>query len=88
MTRGLVILLAVLVVLGVSVACAVHQPVQHVSPSWTLPARYADVCQVRGDRVWLDGRWHVLVFCKDGIRLLDERTKQQTEFVSWEDIGR
>lgn len=57
--------------------------VRTVDRNWTLPRPFDRTCLLSGEQVWIDGRWHVVADCLDGRRLFDERTKAQTQFVSW-----
>jgi hypothetical protein len=63
--------------------CAGKHPVQLTPSSWRMPSRYSAFGCVPAENLPIDGVRVVVLTCDDGQRLVNMRTGEQTEFVSW-----
>lgn len=79
---ALIMLLAIVIAVGV--ACAARHPVQRVSKHARAPLG----CKLRGDQVRIAGQTFVTVECAEGLALVNAKTREVAEFVSWDEIGK
>ena len=88
MRVSLIVLLAVLLVIGISACALIQHPVQPLAANYHSPNTPKPECVLTGDQVRIDGQTLVRWRCADGYRLTDKRTGKVEAFVSWQEIDK
>lgn len=76
----------VTMLLVVAAGCGLKHPVQVTPPDWQPPTGLSH-CQVE-ERVRFNRYWRVVLSCPDALLLVDYKTGEVVERVTWEEVRR